>query len=85
MRSIYDKGGIDLQISGSYPIWRWIQIYGSVEYLERHGRSLKGHQKTSIWEVPLSLGAKLVAQIDPWAHYYLTIGPRYFFVHGHNH
>ena len=85
MRNVYDKGGLDLQISGSYPVWRWIQIYGSVEYFERHGRSLGGHQKTSIWAIPLSLGPKLVARIHSSTHYYFTIGPRYFFVHAHNH
>lgn len=85
MQDVFDQGGLDLQICGSYPIWRWIQIYGSVEYISRHGRSLKGHQRTSIWEIPLSLGPKLVARINPSAHYYFTMGPRYFFVHVHNH
>jgi hypothetical protein len=84
MRKIYNKGGLDLQISGSYPIWRWLQIYGSVEYLERHGRSLHGHQKTSIWEIPVSLGLKPVITICPKVQYYFTLGPRYFFVHQHN-
>lgn len=56
MRKIYDRGGLDLQLSGSYPLRRWVQIYGSVEYLERHGKSLEGDQKARIWEIPLSLG-----------------------------
>lgn len=85
MQKVYDEGGIDLQLSGSYPIWRWLQIYGSVEYLQRHGHSRHGHEKTSIWEVPLSLGLKPVYKITPKVHYYATIGPRYFFVHVHNH
>src|SRR3990172_7873126 len=78
MRKVFDHGGLDVQVSGSYPIWRWLQIYGSVEYLTRHGRSLGGHEKTRIWEVPLSLGMKPVITIRPKVQYYLTIGPRYF-------
>lgn len=83
MRKIFNKGGGDVQLSASYPIWKWLQIYGSVEYMQRHGKSLGGHQKTSLWEVPLSLGLKPVIKISPAVHYYLTLGPRYFFVHTH--
>ena len=83
MRKIYDEGGADVQISGSYPLWKWLQIYGSVEWLERHGRTLGAHEKVSIWEIPLSLGLKPVIVITPKMHYYFTLGPRYFFVHVH--
>jgi len=81
MRKIYDEGGGDVGLSGSYPIWKWVQIYGGLEYLERHGKSLAGHQKTKIWEVPLSAGLKAVVLMGEKAHYYITLGPRYFFVH----
>ncbi len=83
MRDIFKSGGFDVQLSGSYPIWKWLQIYGSVEYLTRHGRSLVSHERTSIWEVPLSLGLQPVVVICPQIHYYFTLGPRYFFVHTH--
>jgi hypothetical protein len=83
MRKIYNEGGLDLQIAGSYPIWKWMQIYGSVEFIEKHGRSLHGHQKARIWEYPISLGLKSVVKICKNTQYYLTIGPRYFFVHTH--
>ncbi len=84
MQKVYNEGGLDVQVSGSYPVWRWLQIYGSVEYLERHGKSLGGHQKTRIWEVPLSLGLKPVITICQKMQYYLTLGPRYFFVQAHH-
>jgi len=84
MRKVYDKGGLDLQIAGSYPIWKWLQIYGSVEFIERHGQSLNDHQKTRIWEYPISLGLKSVAKLSKNIQYYFTIAPRYFFVHAHN-
>lgn len=85
LRKIYNEGGVDVQVSGSFPIWEWLQGYVSVEYLERHGRSLHGHQKTSIWEIPVSVGLKPVFKICPEVEYYITIGPRYFYVHQHNH
>ena len=85
MRKVYNSGGIDVQLSGSITVWKWLQIYGSVEYLEKHGSSLKGHQKTEIWEVPLSLGLKPVFKVSSNIDYYFAIGPRYFFVRQHNH
>jgi len=84
MRKVYNKGGLDLQLSGSYPIWKWLQVYGSVEYLTRHGESIGSPQKTRIWEVPLSLGLKPIIKIHPKVQYYIALGPRYFFVHVHN-
>jgi hypothetical protein len=84
MRKIYDHGGADVQFNGSFPLYKWLQIYGSVEYLTIHGRSLNADQKTSIWEVPLSLGLKPVISICSKVQYYFTLGPRYFFVHQHN-
>ena len=84
LRKVYDQGGVDIQLSTSYPVWRWLQIYGSIEYLQRHGSSLNARQKTSIWEVPLSLGLKPVIEICQSMSYYLALGPRYFFVHAHN-
>lgn len=85
MRKVYDSGGWDLQLSGSFPVWKWLELYASVEYLEKHGRTLGLHQKTSLWEVPLSLGLKPVVKIADWAQYYAALGPRYIFVHVHNH
>ncbi|MGH2639613.1 MAG: hypothetical protein ACRDF4_10100, partial [Rhabdochlamydiaceae bacterium] len=84
MSKIYDHGGLDVQVSGSYPLYRYVQVYGSIEYLERYGTSLNGGDKTKIWEIPLSLGLKPVITICSMIQYYLTIGPRYFFVHAHN-
>lgn len=83
MRKVYDSGGLDVQLSGSANVWKWLQVYGCVEYLQRDGHSLGAHEKTNIWIVPLSLGLKPVITICPQIGYYLTIGPRYFFVHTH--
>ncbi len=89
MRKIYERGGLDLQIAASYPLHFWkdrarLEIYGSVEYLERSGYSINYHQKTSIWEIPVNLGLKPVFILSRTAHYYFSLGPRYFYVHQHN-
>lgn len=85
MRKVFNAGGWDVQLCGSFPLSRWLQLYGSIEYLERHGKSLQDHQRTSIREIPLSLGLKPVVKISEGVQYYFTFGPRYFFVHTHSH
>lgn len=84
MRKIYDDDGLDLQIAATYPLWKWMQIYGSVEYAEKSGRSLHEHQKARIWEYPVTLGLQAVAVITPKIHYYFTLAPRYVYVHQHS-
>lgn len=84
LRKIYDKGGVDLQLTGVYPIYRYLHVYGSVEYLEKSGRSLGAHQKTHVWEVPLSLGLQALFPLNESSKYYISFGPRYFFIHSHN-
>ncbi len=89
MRKIYDRGGLDLQLSGSYPICdlscNWsLNAYGAVEYFHRFGKSLNGHQKTSIWSVPVNIGLKSIYAINSEMQYYLAFGPRYFYIHQHN-
>ena len=81
MRKVYDQGGWDLQISGAYPIRRWLAIYASAEYLQASGTSTSGHERTTIRQVPLSLGLKPMISIGPRAKYYISAGPRYFFVY----
>ena len=86
MADVYKHGGIDVQLSGAYPLTRYLRIYGSVEYFKRSGYSLAGNQPTSIWAVPLSLGLQPVVYLD-YEHkstYYLTFGPRYFITRVHN-
>ncbi len=85
MRKIYDDGGLDVQLSGSCPVLDGLNLYGSVEYLSKHGRSLSGDQRTSVWMLPVSLGIKPIFFISPRIQYYFAIGPRYFYFHQHNH
>lgn len=84
MRKIYNRGGLDLQLSGTFPIWQWLQGYLSVEYLQRHGKILNSNQKTSLWQIPVSVGLRPVMALSSEVRYYFTLGPRYFYIHQHN-
>lgn len=79
MRSVYNKGGVDVQLSGSFPCWRNFKFYTSVEYLRREGRSLGECQKTAIWQVPVSVGLKASAKVTECLTSYAAVGPRYFY------
>ena len=90
MRKLYDRDGLDIQLCASYPLWnlssRWsLNAYGAVEYFHRSGKSIKGHQKTSLWSIPVNIGLKPVYPINAYLKYYFAIGPRYFYIHQHNH
>lgn len=84
MRKVYNEGGWDVQVSSTYPIWKWLHAYASVEFSERHGRPLHSHNKTWIRQLPLSLGLRPVIKLCPKVQYYITLGPRYSFVHVDN-
>jgi opacity protein-like surface antigen len=90
MRKVYDRGGLDVQLCASYPFWsptsKWtLNAYGAVEYFHRSGRSMGGHQKTSLWSIPVNIGLKPGYAINAHLQYYFAMGPRYFYVHQHNH
>jgi hypothetical protein len=89
MRKVYDRGGLDLQLSVSYPLWNlasgWtLNAYGAVEYLHCSGRSINDHQKTALWSIPVNIGLKPIYAINANTQYYFAIGPRYFYLHQHN-
>lgn len=90
MRKVYDKGGLDIQLCVSHPLFnmssRWVlNAYGAVEYFYRSGKSINEHQKTSLWSVPINFGLKPVYKINDRMQYYCAIGPRYFLIEQHNH
>jgi hypothetical protein len=84
MRSVYKDDGLDVQISSSVPLNDCFQLYGSIEYLQKKGYSKGDHQKTTIWQVPVTVGLKGIAQLTPNVYSYLTVGPRFFYIHMHN-
>lgn len=90
LRKIYNNGGWDVQLCTAYPLWhlncRWaIEAYGAVEYFQRSGKSINGDQKTSLWSVPVNIGLKTLYAINSNMQYYFTFGPRYSYIHQHNH
>lgn len=90
MRKIYNSGGLDIQLCASYPLGnhtcRWtLKAYGAIEYFHRSGKSINGDQKTSVWSLPVNIGLKPVYLIDDSMQYYFAMGPRYLYIHQHNH
>jgi hypothetical protein len=84
LRHWYDKGILDLQLTSTYRLIRPFYLYGSLEYMGDNGRRHTG-QKIKIRIVPISLGLQYLQKITPDFKYYLTLGPRYYFVHQWNH
>jgi opacity protein-like surface antigen len=88
MRKIYDKGGLDVQLCASYPLWNlsnsWtLNAYGAVEYLHLSGKSVNAHQNTSLWSIPVNIGLRPVYTVNDAMQYYLAVGLRYFYIHQH--
>jgi hypothetical protein len=84
LNKIYQKGGFQVQLSGFYPIWRGLQVYGSTGFSEAWGCSRSLHQNTSLWQLSVDLGLKPILTIASFAQYYFSLGPRYFYAHQHN-
>ncbi len=90
MRRIYDRGGLDLQLCGSLPLCNlscsWtLNAYSAIEYFHCTGKSINGHQSTSLWSMPINIGLKPIYEIHNHLQYYFAIGPRYLYIHQHNH
>lgn len=84
-RRIYRQYALDTQITASVPVWKFLRIYGGLNYISREGRSVGGHYKTEIMILPVSLGLQAMIDIAHDVKYYATVGPRYFYVHQNNH
>ncbi len=83
LRKIY-HGGFEIQGSGTYPLCPAIALYGSLGYLQVKGRSLGGHQKTVISQIPIDIGVRTITHLSECIKSYLSIGPRFFYFHQHN-
>ena len=86
LRHIYTQGGLDGQLSGAYPVYKYLRIYGGLEYVRKSGHSLNGDQKTSIRNFPISLGLQPTFTFNFYrpVSVYFTVGPRYVFSWVHN-
>ena len=81
LRHNYQKGLLDIQLTSSFCFWKPLYAYVAVEYVGSNGRIQGSHRKISIRMVPVSLGIQYIQPITCDLKYYLTAGPRYFFVH----
>lgn len=84
MKNIYDKGGFEIQASGSGPVYSCLDLYGSVGYRKVWGHSLGLCEKTSLTVVPFDIGIKPVFNFCDHYYYFFAIGPRFFYFHQHN-
>lgn len=85
MRDVYDNGGFEIQLSGSYHLLDVWHLYGSVGYLQACGKSMNFHEKTKIWQIPVDIGLKPIVALTPCMDWFMAIGPRFFYVHQRNH
>ncbi len=84
-RKIYRQDALDTQISMSAAVWKWLRLYGAVNYISKDGRSIGGHNRTQIMFLPLSVGLQAMIDVADDVKYYVTAGPRYFYIHQENH
>lgn len=84
LRKVYNHGGLDLQLSSAYLFKKYLQVYGSLEFMQKNGRSLNSQQKSWFWAVPVSVGLRPIFTIASFAQFYFTAGPRYVYAHIHN-
>jgi hypothetical protein len=84
MSKVYRDGGFQVQLSGSCPIWRGLQVYGNIGFSEAWGKSLSFRQHTSLWQISVDLGLKPILTVASFAQYYFAVGPRYFYIHQRN-
>ncbi len=89
LREIYGDTWPNYQLELNYHLWRYLYGWGSIGYIQKHGRSLGSslcsHQPTTIRLAPGTLGIKLfsssVALLPRWndqIDFYLGVGARYF-------
>ena len=84
MHAIYPHGGFQVQASTSVPVYKFIDFYASVGYRQAWGHALNTEQDTTLKIVPVDVGLKFIESFcDSW-RYFLTVGPRGFYVQQKN-
>lgn len=78
------RGGFEIQGSVTYPLCSMVALYGSLGYIHAKGKSLHAHQKTTISQIPLDVGGRVIVSLGECIKGYLSMGPRYFHFHQHN-
>lgn len=77
LRDTYGNGGIDYQLTGTFPVFCGVNLWGAVDFFYTNGTSNAG-TKTKFHMVPLTFGLKYMAPyFDPIIPY-LGLGGRYY-------
>lgn len=79
LRSVYG-GGADYELSASGPVWKKLRLYGAVDLFYKRGKSEGGGQNTRIRIIPLSLGLQYPFKVSKHVDFFMSGGPRYYFV-----
>ena len=84
LSKVYNHGGFEESLSGSFPVWKWLNVYTSIGIAHVNGKSLNSCEKTSLLLVPLDLGLKIVFPLFKKLDYHIGFGGRYAYLHQHN-
>lgn len=58
MNEIYNHGGFEIQGSASVPVYKHLNLYGSIGYRRTQGHALNTCEKTNLTVVPVDIGFK---------------------------
>ena len=84
MNEIYDKGGFEIQVSGSVPFRNYFDFYSSIGYRRVCGRALNSCEKTNLSVIPVDIGIKPIFNFCEKFYYFFAIWPRFFFFQQNN-
>lgn len=85
MRNIYRDGGIDYELEQTYCFNNCWSAWANVNYFDRKGHSLGGHNNTFIRLLPISVGIKHSFNLFNHCNCYLGLGGSYTFLKIHDH
>lgn len=84
LNEVYHHGGFEESLAGSFPMWKWLNFYASIGIAHVNGKSLNDCQKTSLLEIPIDIGLKIVFPLHKKHDFYLASGGRYAYFQQHN-
>lgn len=84
IRSIYGHGGLQIQGSASVPVYKYLDLYGSIGYRHVNGQALNSGEKTKLSVMLIDVGVKPVFHFYENSNYFFAIGPRFFHTHQRN-
>lgn len=90
---VYTRHLLDYQVEAAKRIHPFCEIWGGISWASKHGHTRRVYDsysyefkdKTQIFILPVSLGAKLIYPIMPYVDLYAGAGVCYSFLRIHNH